>query len=212
MDYKKKYIKYKGKYKMAKYKYLHNLKILEVKKYQINIFNKYYSKLDDLDVIEFGVGNAAKSIRLSELFNTYVGVEPDETLYKLAKSNCEIHDCKIKLINTSAEDYNKSDKHDIIIFINTFHFVNNMELLRIIKKSLKLSGIVYIEEPKPIPRGWGSPSLNKSSPEFDVKKWNIKKNNLIKSKQFIMNNLTEYGLNVDYYDIKKDIFVIYYQK
>lgn len=206
MSYYSKYRKYKEKYKMAQFSYLKNLKIINVKQYQIDIFSEYFPDLQNLDAIEFGAGNASKSIKLAELFNNYVAVEPNKILHSLAKKNCKNHDCSIKLINSNIENYNSNKKYDLIIFINTFHFIENIDLLKVINNNLKSYGIIYIEEPKPIPKGWGSPLLNISSPEFNEKKWNMKKNKLLEKKNFLMNNMEEY--NVDYYDMAKNIFVI----
>ena len=210
MDYHQKYIKYKKKYLILKgggngYKYLHKQQnIKTVPEYFTNILNKYFDKTDDLDVLEIGIGNGLKSISKSKLFKSYVGLEPHDKLYELATENCNKFYCKIKIIHSDIQNYNTGDKYDLIILENVFHFF--IDLDKVTDKLihlLKPNGIIFIDEPKCLPTGWGSPTLNEDSDQFDKEWWERKKKMLIKAKEFLKDKSEYYEFqNMDIYVLK----------
>lgn len=202
---KSKYLKLKG----SGYDYMHKLVVRPVDKYQVNFFNKYFSKLDTLDVVEFGIGNAARSIWLAKLFKSYTGVEPNGKLLEYAKENCKKHSCQIRFVKATAEEFDEGVKYDLAIFINTFHFVDPIKTFKMLNSIIKQGGVVYIDEPKGIPEGWGSPKLNKGSPEFDPQVWQRKKGVLDATKKFLLESVKDYGFVVDHYELpKRDVFFL----
>lgn len=208
-----KYKKYKEKYLNLKHggsnTYLYQMEnLIPVPKFTLNLFEKYLGRLNDKTAIEFGVGNGLKSIPISRLFKTYVGVEPDNNLYQLALSNCKKFDCTINFVNRSIEKIDIDKKFDAIIFINVFQFVDYEKAMSMIDNLLTDNGIVYIQQSKPVPMGWGSPFLNKDSPKFDNEKWKMMENRLNKTKDFILSLNNRY--NVEYYDEIGwlDIFIV----
>lgn len=114
----------------------------------IELFEK--NKLHDVDILEIGIGNPNNgSIEISNRFaKTYTGLEPDRYFYELGLGICKELKCKIKLINTSLENFVSKDKFDVILFKNSIHFMNIAEIIGIIKKIMKPNGHIVISHPK----------------------------------------------------------------
>lgn len=208
MNYREQYTKYLQRYKAIKSMYIPSIggsyeylkksglkELPEPAKYVTTVLEKYFDNFDNLDVLEVGIGNARRTIKLAKMFNSYTGLEPHDELYEISTKNCKKHDCNMEIINKTIETYETDKKYDIIIFINAFHYIDLSKIDRVFNL-LKDNGILYIKEPTPVPKGWGAPRLNIDSPEFIERAWNRKKNMLLDASQF----LTENG--ADYYDIE----------
>ncbi len=227
MAFYSKYIKYKTKYLQlkkvynnktklkllhgaGKFEYLRKMKgLILPKKYQIEIFKQYFDNLKNKKAIEIGIGNSLRSIPLSKLFESYYGVEQNKKLMKLSKENCKKYKCNIHFIQDSVENLNLKNTFDVAIFINTFHFINKKKTIEKLIKIIDKKGIIFIDEPKPRPYGWGSPVLNKDSPQFDPIKWKRKETNLNETKDFLLHLDQKYGLKVKYYDLKnRNVFIL----
>ena len=91
---------------------------------------------------------------------------------------------------------NIRDKMDIIISINTIHFINKTDLNIVFKNIFNLltkNGICIIIEPKITPVRWGDSRLNESSAQFNKKIWNDKKKSLNNEHIYIINNITNFN-------------------
>ena len=92
---------------------------------------------------------------------------------------------------------NITDKMDIIISINTIHFIDNKTDLDIVFKNifnlLTKNGICIIIEPKIIPVEWGNSKLNKLSSQFNKELWNNKKKLLNNEHSYITNNIRNFN-------------------
>lgn len=163
---------------------LKSSKLIEVPEYLLKLLKNSKNQ----DALEVGVGNLRKSIKLSELFKSYTGLEPELKFYNRSKEICKIHNCKIKLVNSTIEEFKTKKKFDVILFFNVFHFVDTKIIMNILLKLLKPKGKIIVSEPKPIPRNWGSSELNQDSPDFNPKFWNRKKNILLFIKDFLIKN------------------------
>lgn len=178
-------------------KYLTEQSIRDPPKYMVDIMNKYVKK--QYKILDIGMGNGLQyGIKLSH-DKYYVGLEPFDKLYAVAKKNCKKFNCNIKIINKTFDDYSSTKKFNIILFINSFHFIHNFE--KTIKKAynfLDKDGIIIIKEPRSVPYGWASNKLNKESDEFDKIIWNKKKNILKKTKEYLLEQP-----NVKYYKLSR---------
>ena len=201
----------KGKERKKKdsYKYLHKLRTIPVPEYQLKLFKKYLNILDNKNVLEVGIGNAMRSVPLSKLFKSYIGIEPNEKLFKLAKENCKQNDCSMIIKNTNIDDFESNNEYDMIIFINVFHFLNKEKTASKLFNLLETDGIIFIDEPKPIPKGWGMPALNKDSGSFDPMLWTRKKQILESIKDFLLHKTRNIGFKTDHYERgSRNIFIL----
>ena len=214
ISYFEKYQKYKLNYIRLKqnqfgsgFDYLKESKPLNYK-YLIELINSEFRKTENLDVLEVGTGNALKSISLSKIFNSYDGLEPDEEMYKLSIKNCQKTNCKIEIFNTGIEDFQTNKKYDLILFANSFHFVEPKPTLEKLSDLLKEGGKVIIDEPKPEPYGWGLPKFNKDSNQFDPQLWERKKKRLLWIHNIITQKARLFDFTTREIDNKKKIFIL----
>lgn len=144
------------------------------------------------------MGNGLQyGIQLSQSKNVkyYVGLEPNKKLYKLAKQHCNKYKCKIKIINDFFDNYESEIKFNVILFVNSFHFMQSFEnTLKKAQQYLEKGGIIIIKEPRAKPHGWAFDLFNKKSLSFDQISWNKKKTILKKTKHFLLQlgDLREY--------------------
>ena len=209
-DYYKKYMKYKRKYvnlKAGKFEYLHKQKEpVPIYPYFIKILDKYFDRLDDLSVLEVGIGNGLKSISRSKLFGSYVGLEPDDKLFEISTENCDRVKCKIELVHSDIDGYRTDEKYDLVILENVFHFLDPDDSLDKLIGLLRPNGVVFVDEPKAIPKRCGNSELNEYSDQFNPEKWEKKKTMLLRAKEFLMKKGTHYNLDM------KDVYVIQHNK
>jgi len=185
----------------AKYEYLYNSKET-TGKYQTSILLKHFTNLSKLDVLEIGIGNATKRAEFAKSFNSYTGIEPDNELFNLsvtANSN-------IIMLNIAVEQIDTSKQYDVVIFMNSFHFLNLETTADVLSKIVKIGGIVLIEEPFILPTNWGSDKLNASSIDFDVEMWQYKRTKLKTAKKFLLENMNN-NFKVSCYGPQKYVLI-----
>lgn len=151
-------------------------------------------------VLEIGGGTGVRSIPLARYFNKYHVLEPDKVLYNRLVDNCVTFESNIIDHNVRLSDFDQKDMlFDVVICINSFHFLDFQHDYERIMKMLAPNGILYIQEKKPEPHGWGDNKLNRSSHLFNVKSWNQKVRDLDKVNTFLMEkNATRYEYNSRY--------------
>lgn len=132
-----------------------------------NIFNER--------ILEVGFGTGNKSIRLSKLFISYYGIEPDLSLYQIFLNLCEDNNCNIKSFNMSFDSFIDftDKKFKLILIEDVIHF---LDFDNLIKKSKKISNrdIIYIliKNAKARPYGWGNLEFCIESEKFNKEKFN----------------------------------------
>lgn len=211
--YKQKYLNLKKEMEGKKtFDYLHkeSSNPLEPREYQLELISKHLPDFPNSDALEIGVGNARRSMGLSKLFKSYTGIEPSDNLFKLSQKNCKDNNCTIKLINDDIISFTTNDTFDIIILINTFHFVPAEHSVKKFYKLLNKGGIVLVDEPKPIPKGWGSPKLNEDSGQFNPKVWKRKETSLNNAKNYLLEETEDLGFECEFYDEhpRRNVFVL----
>lgn len=166
------------------------LKVKMLSKFLENACNSLENK-DKLSALEIGTGLGNKSILLANKFKSYTGLEPNINYYNEFNKRCE-DNYKIKIFNESFEKYasKTNEKFDILIFINSFQFINLEKIIENINKILNENGIIFIHYPHIRPFGWGSDTFNENSLLFNEELWIQFKENLIKHRKFI-DNLSE---------------------
>jgi trans-aconitate methyltransferase len=178
----------------------------------MDLLNQHIKDFSKLNTLEVGIGDAIKSINRSPPFKSYTGLEPNKSSYTNAQNNCIQHNTPISLINTNLEDYNTTDKFDLIIFVLAFHFLNDKEAM--FNKCLDMldsRGVIYIEEFKAQPdERWEYPNFDLESRQFDYLEWTQKTFLLRETNIFLLQNLKgNPNVNVNYYDLEnKDIYII----
>ncbi len=115
-------------------------------------FNVYKS-----NILEVGIGTGHKSIPLAELFDRYIGIEPDPELYKIFQKQCEKHNCKIISYNLDFNDFVNTNKHkekfDLILLDCVIHFLDFDEFIDRSKQIVISNGFIIIKNPKARPYG-----------------------------------------------------------
>lgn len=213
MNYDKEYIKYRyrylntktgGKFSMLK----KQTDLIPVPEYMTNILNNYNTK--NLDVLDIGIGNALRAINLAPRFKSYTGLEQDNQFIQEARNNCKLHKSSIKFICKPLEYLETQTSYDMIIFFNSFHFVDPNKSMPILSKLLTSNANIIIDEPKPIPN-MSSDKLNKSSSQFDPVLWKDKENKLIKAVDFLNVKAKDYNFKIEYHDISdssRNLFIL----
>jgi len=156
------------------------------------IFNEIniIKSLKKMHVLEIGIGNGNKSIPISSKFKSYYGIEKSTPIYNNFLSLCKNHKCNIKSFNmnlTEFVDYT-TKKFDMIILINTIHFIGVTELLLQSSKILKKNGYIIIQNPHEIAYGWGDKELVQDSELFNESVWLKYKKNLEKCYNELFHN------------------------
>jgi hypothetical protein len=168
----------------------------------------YKIDIYDSRILEVGIGSGNKSIKLSKLFRSYYGIEPNKEIYDIFIKLCQNYSCKIKSYNINFNDFVNitNKKFKIILLINVIHFMDLDDFISKCKKisPSNLDGFILIQNPKAIPSGWADEKLCKDSELFDQNKWTkfrekLKSiyDELTKSKYFVkkdMNDLYHYFL------------------
>ncbi len=109
------------------------------------------------NILEVGIGTGHKSIPLAELFDRYIGIEPDPELYKIFQKQCEKHNCKIISYNLDFNDFVNTNKHkekfDLILLDCVIHFLDFDEFIDRSKQIVISNGFIIIKNPKARPYG-----------------------------------------------------------
>jgi 2-polyprenyl-3-methyl-5-hydroxy-6-metoxy-1,4-benzoquinol methylase len=151
-----------------------------------------YKSLNKMRVLEIGIGSGNTSIPISKLFKSYYGIEKEPNIYEVFIELCEKNNCNIKSYNMNFEQFTNNNKNtrkfDLIILINTIHFIGYDDLIRLSKRIVKKNAFIVIQHPHAKPDNWRKPQFNKDSSEFDEIRWLKMKNILEKTYNDISNS------------------------
>jgi ubiquinone/menaquinone biosynthesis C-methylase UbiE len=151
--------------------------------------------LENSNVLDIGCGTGRLAAHLSDSVNHWCGLDIDSDSIELAKINMK----KLKLEDSvtfkvgSFLNIPFDQKFDIAISSNSLHFEENKDgAFENVYNSLNSGGYFIVFEPTPIPSGWFSDKLNKSSPNFNQEFFDRKVSKLNKSYSAVRNqNLFE---------------------
>lgn len=169
-----------------KYDYLSSCKSTKFPSHQLSTILDFFEDLQNIDVMEIGIGNITNRIEFAKLFRSYTAIEPNGKLFELSTKICINSNSNILLLNIDINNIDISKKYDIIIFINVFHLLNYSDIMGLLSTIVKPRGIILIEEPFVVPSGWGSKFLNKDSEDFDLGIWTKKRDLLKSTKKFLL--------------------------
>jgi hypothetical protein len=149
------------------------------------VLEKYKNKLKKYRCLEVGAGILNLSIPVSKYFRTYYAIEPMQKLYEIGISNMQKHNAKIHFYNTNLYNFmeNTKRKFRIMLFINSFHFINFDELIKYTKDKY-----IIVILPRYDCNRFGDSRLNSNSNNFDEKLYNKNKINLQNYEKFILDN------------------------
>lgn len=124
-----------------KYNFDNRLLLSSYARRVIELMNK-----DARTLLECGIGHGYSSVIFEEYFNDYIVIDADK---KLIANYCKQHpDTKIKFINTYFEDYEGTEKFDVIVL--GFVLEHVMDPVKIIERmllKLKDNGQLFIAVP-----------------------------------------------------------------
>jgi SAM-dependent methyltransferase len=148
-----------------------------------DLLNRLSNKLRKYRCLEVGSGNSLLSIPIAKLFRSYYAIEPDKALFDIATNNINKYGSNIKLFNVNFDNFIQNKKFNIILFVNSFHFINLETILDKIKKSY-----IIILHPRYDSNSFGDKRLNRNNPMFDEIIYEKNKKNLTKYENFIIAN------------------------
>ena len=172
-------------FQKKKFEYLYNQNTLEPIPILINMLELYKDKLKKYKCLEIGGGNLHRSIPNTKYFKSYDVIEPNVKLYEIAKINLNKFESNIKLHCNTFYNFLETTniKFDIIIFINSIHFIDIQHLQKYIGKC-KYFIVVH---PLYNSNIFADTRLNRGSENFDEELWNKEKIHLEKYELFIKN-------------------------
>jgi hypothetical protein len=152
----------------------------------IRVLERYKDKLKKYRCLEIGGGNLLSSIPISRYFKSYDVVEPDIKLCGLGKDNIEVYDSDITLHCDSMEHFLETTEKefDIMIFINSIHFLD----LKKFRANIKKCKYFIVIHPTYYSTNFGDPRLNRGEEEFDEELWKSNKKILDRYEIFITKN------------------------
>jgi SAM-dependent methyltransferase len=166
-------------------------------------------KLRKCSALEIGCGIGIESRFFYNFFKTYIAIDTDKQAISIANENKHSLYKNLYFMTDDIKTTNITDKKDIIISINTIHYIYKKTDLDLVFKNifslLTKNGICIIIEPKITSVGWGDSRLNESSPQFNKELWNDKKKSLNNEHIYIINNITNFNYS-EYEDYR--IYVI----
>ena len=170
-------------FQKKKFEYLYNQNTLEPIPILINMLELYKDKLKKYKCLEIGGGNLHRSIPNTKYFKSYDVIEPNVKLYDIAKINLNKFESNIKLHCNTFYNFLETTniKFDIMIFINSIHFIDIQHLQKYIGKC-KYFIVVH---PLYNSNIFGDTRLNKGNEKFDEELWNKNKIVLEKYELFI---------------------------
>jgi protein-L-isoaspartate O-methyltransferase len=145
-----------------------------------NVIIKYIKNIENtknMDVLEIGIGSGDKSIFLSKYFKTYSGIEPNNDLLSIHKSEIENSNIQIFNVDFLAFLETNKKKYDLIILLNAIEFIG-IDNLQPLFSLLNKNGYLLIQMKRRKPQKWGNEKLNIDSKNFNINLWKIKKQEL----------------------------------
>lgn len=165
--------------------YLYNQNTIEPIPILINTLELYKDKLKKYKCLEIGGGNLLRSIPNTKYFKSYDVIEPNVKLCDIAKFNLNKFESNIKLHCDTFDHFLETTdkKFNIMIFINSIHFIDIQHLQKYIGKCKYF----IVAHPLYNSNNFGDTRLNKGNEKFDEELWNKNKIVLEKYELFIKN-------------------------
>jgi len=118
--------------------------ITEKIKQEFNLVNRNNNFLKDLKVLDIGCGGGLISEPLARLGGEVTGIDASEKNIKVAKLHSKKNNLNINYLNKSPEQFNKSEKFDIILNLEIVEHVENVDLyIKSCSNLLKKNGIMF---------------------------------------------------------------------
>ena len=126
-----------------------------IKKEYEELFNFYDIKTEKMSLLEIGAGHGRLTIIYEKLFKKILAIDSEKSLIDLFNKKIkEKNLIKIKTKETSIENFESEEKFDLIIFSQSFLWIDNKEeclskvkdLLNF-KSDLKSNGYLLVVEP-----------------------------------------------------------------
>lgn len=142
--------------------------------------------LNEMRVLEIGIGTGIYSIPIEKKFKSYYGIEPLKKIYDVLIELKKTHNSYIKCFNMSLEEFvhkntvnaTSSKLFDIVILKNVIHFIGYDDVIKHCRKIVKKNAFIIIQNAQAKPIGWGNSELVKDSINFNENKWLGFKNKL----------------------------------
>ena len=118
--------------------------ITEKIKQEFNLVNRNNNFLKDLKILDIGCGGGLISEPLARLGGEVTGIDASEKNIKVAKLHSKKNNLNINYLNKSPEQFNNSEKFDIILNLEVVEHVENVDLyIKSCSNLLKKNGIMF---------------------------------------------------------------------
>jgi len=118
--------------------------ITEKIKEEFNLINRNNNFLKDLKILDIGCGGGLISEPLARLGGEVTGIDASEKNIEVAKLHSKKNNLNINYLNKSPEQFNNSEKFDIILNLEIVEHVENVELyIKSCSNLLKKNGIMF---------------------------------------------------------------------
>ena len=118
--------------------------ITEKIKQEFNLLNRNNNFLKDLKILDIGCGGGLISEPLARLGGEVTGIDASEKNVKIAKLHSKKNNLNINYLNKSPEQFNNSEKFDIVLNLEVVEHVENVDLyIKSCSNLLKKNGIMF---------------------------------------------------------------------
>ncbi|MDA9703640.1 bifunctional 2-polyprenyl-6-hydroxyphenol methylase/3-demethylubiquinol 3-O-methyltransferase UbiG [Candidatus Pelagibacter bacterium] len=118
--------------------------ITEKIKQEFNLVNRNNNFLKDLKILDIGCGGGLISEPLARLGGEVTGIDASEKNIKVAKLHSKKNNLNINYLNKSPEQFNNSEKFDIVLNLEIVEHVENLDLyIKSCSNLLKKNGIMF---------------------------------------------------------------------
>ena len=118
--------------------------ITEKIKQEFNLINRNNNFLKDLKILDIGCGGGLISEPLARLGGEVTGIDASEKNIKVAKLHSKKNNLNINYLNKSPEQFNNSEKFDIVLNLEIVEHVENLDLyIKSCSNLLKKNGIMF---------------------------------------------------------------------
>lgn len=129
-------------------------------------FERYSFPLHNSEILEIGIGNGRFGALFANQFKHYYGVDRDEEYIQLARANIP-KGANITYLTANAEALPFNKKFDILLYANSWHFLNHKKALKEAERVLDDLGVIVIMEPTRETKRWADPRLREDAKEFE---------------------------------------------
>ena len=155
-----------------------------IQKFLIDKLNKY-TDAEQIKILEVGIGSGRIGQLIADEVKEYKGIDLVEENVKKAKENIP-ENAKVEYKQGNAVDVPFEEEFDVILYINSLHFIkNHNKAISEVQRLLKSDGMVMIIEPTKYTTNWMSPKLRRDSEGFDEEIYNQKMKNIKDSEENI---------------------------